>query len=224
MPGRVPALPARLRRGSPGGPLGRLQDGAAGRGAQRVPAPRRGGLPARVERLGHDLLRALQPALRLLPELRHQPDGPPGPGGARSAGARDRGPHARAAGGRLPQREPRHARARGAAGAGVARGGGPWRTLVATRVQHQCIRFPGEPRAARRHRRHLHAGHEAVERGTLPDLPASGRLRGARAPGHPRDAPAGGAARHWRGRARAARASDPAPGDAGTAMPSSTAG
>ena len=36
-----------------------------------LPALRRGGLPPRLARLGDDLLRRLQPALRLLPELGH---------------------------------------------------------------------------------------------------------------------------------------------------------
>ena len=66
----VPA--ARLRREPSRGSLGGLQDWPLRSGLELLPAFWGGGLPERMEWLGHDLLRALQSALCLLPELRHQ--------------------------------------------------------------------------------------------------------------------------------------------------------
>ena len=91
------ALPPRLRRQPAGGPLVGLQDRSPRRGQQPLPALRRGGLPARLARLGHDLLLPLQSALRLLPEPRHQPGRQGRPRGPRNTGGDGRD-DARAAG------------------------------------------------------------------------------------------------------------------------------
>ena len=92
--GRLPGLPAELRVDRLAEETGVCRTGSPGRRLERVPAPGRGGLPAREPRLGHDLLLALQPAVRLLPEPRHLA----GRRGHAARGRRPRRPDARAAG------------------------------------------------------------------------------------------------------------------------------
>src|SRR5215211_7612074 len=106
--GALPRLPAPVQGRPPRRPAGPLQ-GRPPRGRRvGVRALRRGELPTRLERLGDDLLRRLQPALRLLPEPRDLL------ATGRRAGERPPagGDDARAAGDRLPQHQLGHARAR----------------------------------------------------------------------------------------------------------------
>src|SRR5437899_4463665 len=49
-----------------------MQDGSLRGGGQPFRPLRRRGLPARLERFWHDFLLLVQPAVRFLPELRHQ--------------------------------------------------------------------------------------------------------------------------------------------------------
>ena len=107
----MPPVPAQLRHRPAVRPQGRLQDRTIRRDQQLFRPSRRGRLPARLEGQRHDLLRMVQPALRLLPELRDQP----------ARRGRDRLAATLAAmmlrlQAGLPQHQLRHARARGAAG------------------------------------------------------------------------------------------------------------
>ena len=93
----APAVLRPVRPLLPGEPLrghrGRgLPDRRAGGGGELRPAPRRGSAAAWLARLRHDLLRVVQPALRVLPELGHQPEGGGTRGQPRRAGRDDARP------------------------------------------------------------------------------------------------------------------------------------
>ena len=69
--GPVRCLPEAVQGRPARRPARPVRDRPAGRRGLAFPAFRGGGLPARAQRLGHHLRLRLQPALRVLPELRH---------------------------------------------------------------------------------------------------------------------------------------------------------
>ena len=70
---RCVTCPRNCRVDRTAGELGVCRIGALGPGGELRPALRRGGAAGGAGRFGDHLLRRLQPGLRLLPELRHQP-------------------------------------------------------------------------------------------------------------------------------------------------------
>ena len=94
----MPGLSARLPNRPVQQQERRLPKRAERARVERVPALRRGGLPARQERIGHNLFRLVQSTVRVLPELRDEPTGRRHRRWARGPCEHD----ARAAGARLP--------------------------------------------------------------------------------------------------------------------------
>jgi len=120
---------------------------------QRVRPLRRGRLPTRLEWIGDDLLQPVQPALRFLPELGHQPAVrrlrvPTGE--ARRTNARPPAP-------RLSQHQLRHARASLTSHSQIPRSGRPYlNTLTPSRIRPSApprihpMRLPALPQELRR--------------------------------------------------------------------------
>ena len=133
--GGLPGLPAGLRSQPHARRARHVQHRASRGGRQRFPPLRRRGLPAGLERFGNHLLRPVQPALRVLPELGHLPAARRPRDDRHRHRGRDAAPPTR----ELSQRELRDSRARGATGGGSHRLRHPPRAESAHRLQHQRL-------------------------------------------------------------------------------------
>ena len=183
----MPALPTRLRGGSPGEPFRRLQVGPLRPRLLGLPPLRRGGRAPGLERLRHHLLWLVQPALCLLSELGDQPEGRGGGGHAGRAGPA----HAPAPGRGVPQHQLRDPRARGPPDPGGAAPGRGGRAPAFARLQHQRLRQPALDPTHGGRSRHLHAGLQAL------GPRAAGATSWRRTIPRPRARPSAGCTSRW---------------------------